>query len=125
MSAGRLRVLIIHNRYRSNQPSGENHIVDEESALLADAGHHVVRFERRSDDITSMSLLSKASVPLKVPWNAAVRAELGELLQRHRPDVVHIHNTFPLVSPSAVAACADVGIPAVATLHNYRLVPER
>jgi glycosyltransferase involved in cell wall biosynthesis len=125
MSAGRLRVLIVHNRYRSEQPSGENHIVDQESALLADAGHHVIKFERRSDDIASMSPLARASVPLKVPWNTAVRAELGELLHRHRPDVVHIHNTFPLVSPSAVAACADAGIPAVATLHNYRQVCPR
>ncbi len=122
MSARRLRVVIVHNRYRSGQPSGENHVVDQESALLADAGHRVTRFERRSDDIVSMSLLAKASVPLKVPWNAAVRAELGALLHRERPDVVHIHNTFPLVSPSVVAACADVNIPAVATLHNYRQV---
>jgi glycosyltransferase involved in cell wall biosynthesis len=90
--------------------------------LLTDAGHRVTRFERRSDDIASMSLLAKASVPLKVTWNAAVRAELTALLHKERPDVVHIHNTFPLVSPSVVAACADADIPAVATLHNYRQV---
>ena len=125
MSAGRLRLLIVHNRYRSEQPSGENHIVDQESALLADAGHQVIKFERHSDDIDSMSLLGKASVPLNVPWNAAVRAELGVLLRRHRPDVVHIHNTFPLISPSVVAACADADIPAVTTLHNYRQVCPR
>jgi glycosyltransferase involved in cell wall biosynthesis len=125
MSVGRLQVLIVHNRYRSEQPSGENHIVDQESALLADAGHQVIKFERHSDDIDSMSLLGKASVPLNVPWNAAVRAELSELLRSHRPDIVHIHNTFPLVSPSVVAACADADIPAVTTLHNYRQVCPR
>lgn len=125
MSDGRLRVLIVHNRYRSAQPSGENHVVDQESALLTDAGHRITRFERRSDDIASMSLLGKASVPLKVPWNAAVRAELTTLLHAEQPDVVHIHNTFPLVSPSVVAACVDVGIPAVVTLHNYSQVCPR
>ena len=118
MSARRLRVLIVH-RYRSGQLSGENHVVDQESALLADAGHCVTRFERHSDDIASTSPLVKASVPLKVTWNAAVRAELTALLHKERPDVVHIYNTFPLVSPSTAAACADVDIPAVATLHNY------
>ncbi len=66
MSAGQLHVLLVHNRYRSGQPSGENHVVDHEPALLADAGHRVSRFERRSDDIASMSLLAKASVPLRV-----------------------------------------------------------
>lgn len=119
MSAGRLHVLIVHNRYRSGQPSGEDRVADQEAVLLADAGHRVTRFERRSDDIASMSLLGRASVPLQVPWNAAVRAELTARLHAARPDVVHIHNTFPLLSPSVVAACTDAGIPAVATLHNY------
>lgn len=119
MSARKLRVLVIHNRYRSGQPSGEDRVVDQEMALLADAGHHVTLLQRHSDSIASMSLLDKASVPVQVPWNAAVRAELTARLHAQRPDVVHIHNTFPLLSPSVVAACADVGVPTVATLHNY------
>ena len=65
MSARRLRVLIVHNRYRSEQLSGEDHVVDQESALLADAGHCVTGFERRSDGVASMSLFVKASVPLR------------------------------------------------------------
>jgi glycosyltransferase involved in cell wall biosynthesis len=51
-----------------------------------------------------------------------VRKELAARLRASRPDVVHIHNTFPLLSPSVVAACADAGVPAVATLHNYTMV---
>lgn len=117
-----LRVLVVHNRYRSAQPSGEDRVVDHEVATLAGAGHQVSRFERRSDDIAAMPLVRKAMVPARVPFNSAVRAELGHRLRADPPDVVHIHNTFPLLSPSVVAACADVGIPAVATLHNYSLV---
>lgn len=119
MNARRLRVLVVHNRYRSGQPSGEDRVVDQEMALLADAGHHVGVFERRSDDIASMPLPRRAAVPLRVPWNAAVRAELATRLRAERPDVVHVHNTFPLLSPSVVAACADARVPVVATLHNY------
>ncbi len=122
MSARRLRILVVHNRYRSEQPSGENRVVDQEMCLLADAGHHVSVFERRSDDIASMSLLDRLAVPLRVPWNAAVRAELTARLRIERPDVVHVHNTFPLLSPSVVAACVDARVPAVATLHNYTMV---
>ena len=117
-----MKVLVVHNRYRSEQPSGENNVVDAEVSLLADAGHRVSLYERRSDDIASMSLPRKASVPLMVPWNPAVRRELAGRLRATRPDVVHIHNTFPLLSPSVVAACADAGVPAVATLHNYAMV---
>lgn len=114
-----MKVLVVHNRYRSEQPSGENNVVDQEVALLAGAGHEVGVFERRSDDIAAMSLPRKAAVPLHVPWNARVRAGLAARLRRERPDVVHIHNTFPLLSPSVLAACTDAGVPAVATLHNY------
>lgn len=119
MNARRLRILIVHNRYRSGQPSGENRVVDQEAGILADAGHRVSTFGRCSDDIADMSRFAKASVPLHVPWNPAARAELTARLHAERPDVVHIHNTFPLLSPSIVAACADTGVPAVATLHNY------
>jgi glycosyltransferase involved in cell wall biosynthesis len=117
-----VKVLVVHNRYRSAQPSGENTVVDQEVALLRGAGHDVGLFERRSDDIATRSLLGKAAVPLLVPWNPAVRADLAARLRADRPDVVHVHNTFPLLSPSVLAACAETGVPVVATLHNYTQV---
>lgn len=122
MNANGLRVLVVHNRYRSEQPSGENNVVDQEVALLAGAGHDVGVFERRSDEIASMSPLGRAAVPLLVPWNPAVRAELAARLKTERPDIVHVHNTFPLLSPAVLGACADAGVPVVATLHNYMMV---
>ncbi|MET9730175.1 glycosyltransferase [Streptomyces sp. NPDC006458] len=117
-----MHVLVVHNRYASAQPSGENKVVDQEVALLRGAGHRVGVFERRSDDIGARSLLGKAAIPLLVPWNPAVRAELAARLRAERPDVVHVHNVFPLLSPAVLAACADTGVPAVATLHNYTQV---
>ncbi|WP_339132249.1 glycosyltransferase [Streptomyces sp. f51] len=114
-----MRVLVVHNRYASAQPSGENKVVDQEVALLRDGGHRVELFERRSDDIASLSLPGKAALPLLVPWNPGVRKDLAARLRAERPDVVHVHNVFPLLSPAVLAACADAGVPAVATLHNY------
>ncbi|MEU2422014.1 glycosyltransferase [Streptomyces sp. NPDC007851] len=117
-----MHVLVVHNRYGSAQPSGENKVVDQEVELLRAAGHRVDLFERRSDDIAGRSLLGKVAVPLLVPWNPAVRTELAARLRTDRPDVVHVHNVFPLLSPAVLAACADAGVPAVATLHNYTQV---
>ncbi|MEV8127227.1 glycosyltransferase [Streptomyces sp. NPDC085944] len=117
-----MHVLVVHNRYNSAQPSGENNVVDQEVALLRGAGHRVGVFERRSDDIAGRSLPGKVAVPLLVPWNPAVRRELAARLRAERPDVVHVHNVFPLLSPAVLAACADAGVPAVATLHNYTQV---
>lgn len=117
-----LRVLVVHNRYRSELPSGEDRVVDQEISLLSRNGHHVTSFERHSDDIGSMSLLRRARVPLQVPWNGGARRDLTAVLRAERPDIVHVHNTFPLLSPSVLAACTDVGVPVVATLHNFQLV---
>ncbi|MFS8197669.1 glycosyltransferase [Streptomyces sp. CWNU-52B] len=117
-----MHVLVVHNRYSSAQPSGENKVVDQEMGLLRAAGHRVEVFERRSDDIAAKSLPGKAAVPLLVPWNPAVRSELAGRLRTERPDVVHVHNVFPLLSPAVLAACADAGVPTVATLHNYTQV---
>ncbi|MBT2676108.1 glycosyltransferase [Streptomyces sp. ISL-14] len=117
-----MHVLVVHNRYASAQPSGENKVVDQEVELLRAAGHRVEVFERRSDDIAARSLLGKVAVPLLVPWNPSVRTELAARLRTERPDIVHVHNVFPLLSPAVLAACADAGVPAVATLHNYTQV---
>ncbi|WP_405934315.1 glycosyltransferase [Streptomyces longwoodensis] len=117
-----MHVLVVHNRYGSAQPSGENKVVDQEVALLREGGHRVGVFERRSDDIAARSLPGKVAVPLLVPWNPGVRTELAARLRAERPDVVHVHNVFPLLSPAVLAACADAGVPAVATLHNYTQV---
>lgn len=119
MSTRPLRVLVVRNRYRSERPSGVDRVVDQEIHLLTEIGHDVTRFERHSDDIAAMSLLGRASVPLQVPWNPAVWAGLMARLQAERPDIVHIYNTFPLLIPSGLAASAAVGIPVMATLHNY------
>src|ERR1700734_1402014 len=116
-----MRIMQVHNQYRSAAPSGENRVVDIEGAALAELGHDVVRFERFSDDIETWSRRRKATMPAKVVWNPESRRELGVRLRQWRPDVVHVHNTFPLLSSSVLYACRDVGVPVVATIHNYKL----
>lgn len=117
-----MRVVVVHNRYRSAAPSGENRVADQEGAALEAHGHEVERFERLSDDIGTWSLLRRALVPVEVIWNGEPRRSLIQLLRRFRPDVVHIHNTFPLISPSVLYACRDAQVPVVATIHNYKLL---
>ena len=117
-----MRVLLVHSRYRSGAPSGENRVVDQESALLAAAGHDVESYQRDSDEIASWTLFNKAALPARSLWNSQVRSELGRRLSYARPDVVHVHNTFPMISPSVLSACRDNGIPVVATMHNYKLL---
>ena len=109
-----MRVLLIHNRYRSAMPSGENRVVDQESEELARAGHEVRRFERDSDEIEHWPA-AKALLPARVVWSRKSHRELAATLRGYLPDVVHVHNTFPLISAAVLYACRDASVPVVAT----------
>lgn len=117
-----MKVLVVHGRYRSTAPSGENNVVDRESASLVAAGHVVESFGRDSDDIAGWGASRKVGLPVRAVWNEKVRRELARTLAESPPDVVHVHNTFPLLSPTVLLACRDAGVPVVATLHNYKLL---
>lgn len=90
--------------------------------MLARAGHHVRRFERSNDDIEQFSIVQKALVPGQVLWSTSSAKMLARILDDFEPDVVHVHNLFPLLSPSVLVLCRRRGIPVVATIHNYRLI---
>jgi glycosyltransferase involved in cell wall biosynthesis len=120
-----MRIILAHNRYRSTAPSGENRVVDQEGEALAALGHEVERFERSSDEIEHWSRAKKASLPASMIWSRTAYRDLGTVLREHRPDIVHVHNTFPLLSTSVLYACRDAGVPVVATFHNRRQVCAR
>ncbi len=112
-----MKVLMAHNYYR--QPGGEDQVFAAESALLEAHGHRVIRYTVHNDEIEGMS---PAALARKTVWNGSVYRELRALIRRERPQVVHFHNTFPLISPAAYHAARAEGVPVVQTLHNYRLV---
>jgi glycosyltransferase involved in cell wall biosynthesis len=117
-----VRILLAHNRYRSEFPSGEDRVVDTEGAALRAAGHAVMHFERRSDDIAGWPPLRQAVLPLSVVWSRSARKDLKAAIRRDRPDVIHVHNTFPLLTASILAAGAEERVPIVVTIHNYKLL---
>ena len=115
-----MRILLVHNRYRSDVPSGENVVVDDEAGLLEEYGCVVERLELSSDDIASWPLHRRASLPLRVVWSREGDRLVGDAIARFAPDVVHVHNTFPLFSPSVLRAARRSGTAVVQTLHNFR-----
>ena len=116
-----MKIVLVHNRYRSAAPSGENRVVDNEGQALRDHGHEVIAFERHSDDIEQWPAARRAAVPARVIWSPEARRALTATLREHKPDLVHVHNTFPLLSPAILYACRDSSVPVVATIHNYKL----
>jgi glycosyltransferase involved in cell wall biosynthesis len=112
-----MKILIAHNAYRL--AGGEDAVVDAESALLRDRGHDVVLYRRHNDELQSMSPAGAAATAI---WSHRSSSDMTELCARLRPDVIHVHNTFPLMSPSILWAAAKGRIPVVQTLHNFRLL---
>ena len=117
-----MRVMLVHNRYRSVAPSGETAVVEREGKALSDLGHEVIWFERSSDEIEHWSKAKKAMLPARMIWSQEAHRDLAAALREHRPDVVHVHNTFPLLSPSILYACRDARVPVVTSIHNKRLM---
>src|SRR5690606_8839959 len=122
VASAAVKVVVAHNRYRSAQPSGENRVVDAEIAQLTAAGVEVLPLLRSSDEIGSLPVRDRALLPLSPLWNAGTQRTLAALLREHRPDVLHLHNPYPLLSPAVVRTAHRYGVPVVHTTHNYRQV---
>jgi len=116
-----VRVLLVHNYYGSAAPSGENLVFELERDLLARAGHEVRTFVRHSDELRRQGRLGTLRGALATPWNPFARAALLREAEAFRPDVVHAHNTFPLISPAIFPPLGRYAA-RVLTLHNYRLL---
>jgi glycosyltransferase involved in cell wall biosynthesis len=117
-----MRILVVHNRYRSALPSGENLVVDDEVAALRERGHDVSTYFRSSDEIASWSPVTKARNVLSPIRSPRADSDVATEIDQHRPDVVHVHNLYPLISPSVIARVQSKGIPVVQTVHNHRHV---
>jgi len=112
-----MRCLIVHNYYQRRR--GEDSIFEAESALLSSGGHDVRSYTVHSDSLTGRSEIAIAADTV---WNRDVYRRMKQTVREFKPDIVHFHNTFPLISPAAVYAAKDAGAAVIMSLHNYRLL---
>ena len=114
-----MKVLVCHNRYRSEFPSGENRYVEDEVALLCDAGIDIARMTEESDSLIDGDPLQMANAALGLMYSPTGVRRFQRLLLDERPDIVHIHNVFPLISPAVIRAAKAARVPIVQRVHNY------
>ena len=113
----KLRVLVVHNSYQHQ--GGEDMVAAAEIELLRSRGHIVETYFRHNDEITSSGSLSLAREAL---WSRRTTQDITQLIMEFRPEIVHAHNTFPLISPSVYWAVGKQRIPVIQTMHNFRLM---
>ena len=116
-AARRMRILVAHNAYQHR--GGEDAVVDAEIGLLRDYGHMVEVYRQHNDALKHMS---RAVAAVSTVWSRYSAQEVDRTCQRFMPDLIHVHNTFPLISPSLYWIAAKRNIPVVQTLHNFRLL---
>jgi glycosyltransferase involved in cell wall biosynthesis len=116
-----MKILLAHNFYGSTAPSGENAVVLAEKKLLKERGHKITEYVRHSDEIRNQGVWGNIKGAFSTPWNPFSKKHLHEILQREKPDILHVHNFFPLLSPAVFYAVKNLKAATVFTLHNYRL----
>lgn len=116
----KLRILVVHNRYQI--PGGEDTVVQNEIAMLGKHGHEVFYYERNNSEMKEYSALQKLALPFNSIYSAKTKKEVKALIKEHRIDIVHVHNTFLVTSPSVYDAAEECGVPVVQTVHNFRFV---
>lgn len=109
--------LSLHTFYQ--QAGGEDAVFRAEVALLQERGHEVLELTFDNRDLENLPPWRQAGLTL---WNQEAYRRVREAIREHRPDLLHVHNTFPLASPAVIHAAKAEGVPVVMTLHNYRLL---
>jgi glycosyltransferase involved in cell wall biosynthesis len=110
-------ILLVHNTYQ--QAGGEDHVFEFERRLLENSGHRVCRYV---DDNKRIDHIGRLPLAAGTMWNHGTYRRVSRLLREERIGLIHLHNTFPLISPSIYYAARRTGVPVVQTLHNYRLL---
>ena len=120
MEQKKYRILIVHNRYQI--PGGEDTVVQNELNMLRKYGHEVFYYERNNNEMKECGVRQKLSLPFNTIYSNQSKKEIKELIQKNRIDLVHVHNTLLLISPSVYDAAAECKVPVVQTIHNFRFI---
>jgi glycosyltransferase involved in cell wall biosynthesis len=114
-----MRVMHIHNRYQLR--GGEETSVESERRMLVNQGQHVIAYDRDNREMQAWGATTKARLFFSTTWSGASYRDIELLVRKEKPDVAHVRNIQPLVSPSVYWALDRARVPIVQTLDNFRL----
>lgn len=114
------RILQVHNHYQI--PGGEDTVVANEKKMLENHGHKVILYSRNNSELKSITRLQKLMIPFITVFNPRTYRDVKKLIKNEHIDIVHVHNTLTLISPSVYYAARAMNVPVVQTIHNFRLL---
>ncbi len=114
------RVLLVHNEYQ--YAGGEDTVVKQDAELLKKHGHSVFFYVRSNDELRTAPVWKKFFLPFTTVFSFRSYREIRELIRRERIEIVHVHNTLPLISYACYFAAKKEKVKLIQTVHNFRLV---
>ena len=114
-----MKVLLVHNTYQ--QAGGEDVVFEQERQLLERHGHHVLTYVRSNHELDAQSAAKRVAMVKNIVSADDSAGEIRNILRSQQPEIVHVHNTFLMISPSIFAVCREEQVPVLQTLHNYRM----
>lgn len=113
-------VLIVHNYYQI--PGGEDSVVANERKMLEEHGYKVYLYTRNNSELKTMGIIQKLKLPFTTVFNFKTYRDIKKIIKEKHIDIVHVHNTLNLISPSVYYAARAMKVPVVQTIHNFRLL---
>ena len=110
---------MVHNYYQ--QAGGEDTVVNNEKKLLEDHGNSVFLYTRNNKEINDFGVFKKLLLPLACIFNIKTYIDISKILENKNINIIHVHNTILLISPSVFYVAKKFKIPVVNTLHNFRM----
>ena len=117
-----MKVLAIHNLHRTGSASGDDQVFKVETALLEKHGIEVCRYSVQNDEFDRAGVFKKILMMLGMVWSFKHYRNVRKLIHERKPDIVHVHTFFPLLSPSILYAAKREDVKVVATLHDTRFI---
>lgn len=117
-----MKILAIHNFHRKGSASGDDQVFKSETALLKNHGNTVIQYTVSNDAFDNTNIIGKIISTFGMLWSFKNYRAVQKLIKKEKPDIIHIHTFFPLLSPSVLYAAKRLGVPVVATLHDTRFI---
>ena len=111
-----MKILIIHNYYKFR--GGEDEVVDYEKKLLIKSGFEIVEYFKDNNNIKG--IFYKIKILFNLFFSFSTFFEIAKIIKDKKPDLAHIHNIYPIISPSIYFVLKKYKIPIIHTIHNFR-----
>lgn len=120
MEERKYKILIVHNHYQI--PGGEDIVVENEKRLLEEHGHKVMLYTRDNTEVDQWGIIGKIRLPFDAIFSIKTYCDVRRMIKLEKIEIVHVHNTLNLISPSVYYAAFSCDIPVIQTIHNFRLL---